>query len=112
MFGTGSSPTLLLAFSAAVAGATGAHSFGAPLPDPAPSPEPKSRAKLRLARAVETQHPLSSLVQTRKTEEGTADQGHLLVRSGATSEQPFCLQSPLSDRFTASSRNAGGSYRE
>lgn len=107
MFGTGPGPPLLLAFSAAVAGVTGAHSFGARLPAPSPNPEPKSRAKLRLARAVETEHPLSSLVQTRKTEEGTADQGHSLVRSGGTSEQPFCFQSPLSDRFTASSRNAG-----
>lgn len=78
MFGTGPGPLLLLAFSAAVAGATEAHSFGARLSAPAPSPEPKSRAKPRLARAVETQHPLSSLVQTRKTEEGTADQGHSL----------------------------------
>lgn len=107
MFGTGPGSPLLLAFSATVAGATRAHSFGARLPAPAPSPDPKSRAKLRLAQAAETQHPLSCLVQTRKTEEGTADQGHPLVRSGATSEQPFCHQSPLSDRLPASSRNAG-----
>lgn len=92
VFGTGPGPPLLLAFSAAVAGATRAHSFGARLP--APAPEPKSRAKLRLARAVETQHPLSSLVQIGKTEEGTADQGHPLVRSGATSEQPFLPPEP------------------
>lgn len=105
MFGTGPGSPLLLVFSVAIVGATQPIHSGPRFPSP--SSEPKSRAKLRLARAVESQHPLSSLVQTTKTVEGTADQGHPLVGSGATSEQPFCLQGPLSDRFTASSSNAG-----
>lgn len=58
MFGTGTGSPLLLAFSAAVAGAARFHSFGARLP--APSLGPQSGAKLGRARTLGTQHPLPS----------------------------------------------------
>lgn len=96
-------PPPLLAFPAAVVGATRTHSFQAGLPARAPSPGPKAASGLL--------SPLLSIVQTGKTEEGTTDQGQPPRLEWSGLRAAFLPPGPLGDRYTESVRRAGGAGR-